>query len=240
MITINLLPGAAKRRRRQEFIKLLSIAFSMFGLAVIGFGVVIVLVFSQNKLLEGQIEKVENEIAEQENKIAVYEPVITKSRILKAKLSLINDLLANYNHWATFLSNVANTMPSQGTKYVSLSAADDLTMQLSGISDSPTELAQLLAVLKNAYKAETYQIVSSDSAAKIATRTGVDVEDLYAMNEVTDEASLLAKGTINIPVLLFSNIDVTAVSPVTEEDVDAEVDRNINFSLAITLTESAF
>ncbi|HDS11636.1 MAG TPA: hypothetical protein ENN77_01890 [Candidatus Wirthbacteria bacterium] len=239
MMHINLLPGADKRRRKQEFIKLLSIAFSIFGLAAIGFGIIVAIIFSQNLVLKSQISKVEDQITEQDSLIAGYQSVIQDAKLLKNKLGVINELLAKYNNWGHFLTSLKDVIPSQGVRFVSLLVNEDKSMQINGIAASPVRLAELLAVLKKADISIHYTPSTNDSLASLVRRFKTSEEVLLDANQVINEKLLLARPVILIPSQFFESIEVTSISPRSEDEVLFEVERNVNFTLSITLSENA-
>ncbi|HNT30001.1 MAG TPA: hypothetical protein PKL83_03550 [bacterium] len=237
MIHINLLPGAAKRKIRQELIKLLSAAFTIFGFTVAGLAVIISLVYSQKLSTASQIRKLDEQIAGEEGKIAAYQEVINETSLLRDKLVVINDILSKYNHWANFLSMLAEATPAEGIKFITISASDTLTMNISGIADSAEKLAALLQSFELAHREVLYEIQPQDTVAKITKLNTVTADQLYYFNNVANEKDLLALRTIIIPKIYFDAVDLTSVNLENDAVSDKEVEKNVIFSLSIAFRE---
>ncbi len=237
MIHINLLPGAAKRKRRQEIIRMLSASFTIFGFTVAGLAIVISLIYSQRLNLQNQINKYDREIADRQAKIAVYSGVISETKILRDKLTVINDLLGSYNHWARFFGYLSNSTPAKGVKFITVSAASDLKMSISGVADSAQDLQYLLLSFQKAHRDLEYQIQSGDTLARLAKAHGTTEALILEVNDVEDESALIALKTITIPKLLFDSVDLASVNMQADDNSEREVDKNISFAIGIVFKQ---
>jgi Tfp pilus assembly protein PilN len=241
MIRINLLPGASKRKRRQALIRMLSLIFTIFLLAVIGFAVVVSLIFSQNALENKKLRDTEKKITEVESEINSYKTVIAEASQLNQKLTEINTLIATYKQWRPFFEALAATTPQIGITYNSININSDNTMMIMGTADSPTVLAYLEANLKKATIKKVYKKKSSESIDALAVLYGVTVDDILAANRVANVGDIPAEGDIFIVVPLFSSVDLTtaALANQSDEDTDLEIERDMEFSFSLTVMETA-
>jgi Tfp pilus assembly protein PilN len=239
MITINLLPGAAKRKRRQELIKILSIAFSMFGLTLIGLGLVISVVFSQKALTENDINNIDKQITARETELAAYEPVINQTRLLKEKLVVINEVLGSTNYWSDFLDSLAKSTPANGVKFVSLNVDESLEMSISGVADDSVRLAVMLKAMREAYKPLDYFVQPKDTLERIAKQYDVEPAQILEVNDSNDGAELLGRDKIVVPQKLFKNVDFSSVSLQSDDTVPLEVQKNVIFSLDVEVNQES-
>jgi Tfp pilus assembly protein PilN len=239
MIHINLLPGAQKRKLRQELIKTLSIAFSFFLLTVIGLGIVISVVFSQKLAVSANMSSVQKQIDEKQNAIKQYESTINEASLLSTKLLAINDVLAKTNRWSIFFNNLAASVPSSGAQFVGISIADDLNLNITGIADNSIELAKLLSTMRRAVETTSYDLKTTDTLASLAIANKVDAQLILLTNKVGSEADLIKLQTIKIPQLLFDSVEISSVSLQKSETSNKEVDKKVSFTLSIILKESA-
>ncbi|OIP97400.1 hypothetical protein AUK40_03265 [Candidatus Wirthbacteria bacterium CG2_30_54_11] len=237
MIHINLLPGAAKRKRRQEIIRMLSASFTIFGFTVAGLAIVISLIYSQRFSLDNQIKKYDTEIADRQAKIAVYKDVIAETKLLRDKLTVINDLLGSYNRWARFFQYLTEATPSQGVKFVTVAATSDLKMSISGVADSAVDLQYLLMTFQKAHRDLEYQIQPGDTLARLAKAQGSTEALILEVNEAADESTLLAQKTITIPKLMFDTVDLASVNMQADDTSEREVDKNVSFALNIVFKQ---
>lgn len=239
MITINLLPGAAKRKLRQELIKILSMAFTLFGLTLIGLGIVFSIVLSEYHYVDLQIQQTNAEVAEREKEIAQYDNIVSETTLLKDKLSVVNEILEGNNRWALFLTDLAASTPSQGVVFNSITMAETFTLSISGVTDSSYHLAVLLEAMEDAYRPLTRSVNSANELQRLASELDLTVEEIQQANNVGTPELLLEKESIIVPQKLFEQVEVGQVNLQPAVGGEPEVERDVAFSLQITLNEEA-
>jgi len=237
MIHINLLPGAAKRKRRQEIIRMLSASFTIFGFTVAGLAIVISLILSQKFSLQGQIDKYDREIEDRQTRISAYTAVISETKLLKDKLTVINSILGAYNNWARFFQYLTDATPTEGVKFITVSATSDLKLSISGVADSAVDLQYLLIAFQKAHRDQEYTLQPGDTLARLAKAQGTTADLILEVNQVEDEAALIAKKTISIPKLMFDSVDLSSVNMQADDASEREVDKNIAFAIDIVFKQ---
>ncbi len=239
MIHINLLPGAQKRKLRQELIKVLSIAFSMFALTALGLGIVISIVFSQKLAVQANIDTLDKQIAEQQSQIQSYTKVITASNTLRTKLTMVNDVVAQKNLWSSYLTSLNQSLPKSGVKFINLNVASDYNMTVSGIASSSVDLAKLLSALKRAYATFPKNVNKGDTLAKIVATYKTDADLILKVNNAAAEADLLKLSQIQIARYLFKSVEIASVNLQTDAKKTKEVEKSVSFTLTLVLKDTA-
>jgi len=239
MITINLLPGAAKRKLRQELIKILSMAFTLFGLTLIGLGIVFSIIFSELRYVEMQIRQTNAEVAEREIEIKNYDTIVSETTLLKDKLVVVNEILKSHNRWSRFLTDLAAGTPAQGVVFNSITMSESLTLSISGVAGSSYDLAVILEAMENASRSHTHFVQPGENIERLATRFGLTSKELLEANNVSSPDLLLQRERIDIPQKLFSAVEIGQVSLQPAVGNEREVDRDVSFSLQIRLNEEA-
>lgn len=238
-ISINLLPGIEKRKERLLVAEMFSIILILFGLAAGGLFLYGSFLIASNEIVKNDIAQVDLELNSIDQEIQKFTPIIEQSRQLRSQIKAISLILEKQNHWANFLTALAQATPSQGIKYVHFTAEDTGRFILAGIADSSRDFSILTDSLKQAWRQEPYTLTEKDTLASLAGKNKIKSQNILLANQVQQENDLLALQEIVLPFPLFKQVNIVQAVINTDENAYREVEKNVEFTYEIELTDQA-